>query len=265
MGRVEWVANNALLVDDRTASLDLSPVREVVEAVGLTLQLTASLICDVDAHPVDDPALVRLVQESIRRLDQLVEHELDADVSMLIDPGPDGFERTIARGPRDSVFGQPGGIASSLDPSFRARAMGIATEMMADAALESAGAQAVGDRRLGPPGQPPSSSFWRRLISHLSIRSVWFRNAVRGGAGLAGAVAVVEFTNVEHGFWVVLGTLSVLRSNALGTGATALRAVGGRRSVSWWARPSWWEWSATRCCCGSFFPCRYWFRAWPRQ
>jgi uncharacterized membrane protein YccC len=32
---------------------------------------------------------------------------------------------------------------------------------------------------------------------------------------------------VQHGFWVVLGTLSVLRSNAVGTGATALRAVGG--------------------------------------
>jgi len=80
---------------------------------------------------------------------------------------------------------------------------------------------------LGPPGQRPGPSFWRRLFSHLSFRSVWFRNAVRGGVGLAGAVAVVEYTNVEHGFWVVLGTLSVLRSNALGTGATALRAVGG--------------------------------------
>ena len=56
---------------------------------------------------------------------------------------------------------------------------------------------------------------------------MWFRNAVRGAVGLALAVAVVEITDVEHGFWVVLGTLSVLRSNALGTGATALRAVGG--------------------------------------
>ena len=56
---------------------------------------------------------------------------------------------------------------------------------------------------------------------------MWFRNAVRGAAGLALAVAVVEVTDVEHGFWVVLGTLSVLRSNALGTGSTALRAVGG--------------------------------------
>jgi uncharacterized membrane protein YccC len=227
VGRVEWVANNSLLVNERTASVDLSPVREVVGAVARTLQLTSSLICDVDAHPVDDAALVGSVQESIRRLDQLIEHELDADVSMLIDPGPEGVDRANDSGPRDSVFDQPGGIASSLDPSFRARAMGIATEMMADAALESAGAQAVGDRRLGPPGQRPTSSLWRRLVSHLSVRSVWFRNAVRGGAGLAGAVAVVEFTNVEHGFWVVLGTLSVLRSNALGTGATALRAVGG--------------------------------------
>jgi hypothetical protein len=56
---------------------------------------------------------------------------------------------------------------------------------------------------------------------------VWFRNAFRGGVGLALAVAVIEITNVSHGFWVVLGTMSVLRSNALGTGATALRAVGG--------------------------------------
>jgi uncharacterized membrane protein YccC len=37
----------------------------------------------------------------------------------------------------------------------------------------------------------------------------------------------VEVTDVQHGFWVVLGTMSVLRSNAFGTGATALRAVSG--------------------------------------
>jgi uncharacterized membrane protein YccC len=32
---------------------------------------------------------------------------------------------------------------------------------------------------------------------------------------------------VQHGFWVVLGTLSVLRTNAASTGSTALRALGG--------------------------------------
>ncbi len=99
--------------------------------------------------------------------------------------------------------------------------------MVADATLEAAGAQAVGDRRLGALDEPASRLFVSRVLSHLSFRSVWFRNAVRGAAGLALAVAVVEVTDVEHGFWVVLGTLSVLRSNALGTGATALRAVAG--------------------------------------
>jgi uncharacterized membrane protein YccC len=34
-------------------------------------------------------------------------------------------------------------------------------------------------------------------------------------------------TSVQHSFWVLLGTLSVLRSNALNTGQNAVRAVGG--------------------------------------
>jgi uncharacterized membrane protein YccC len=40
-------------------------------------------------------------------------------------------------------------------------------------------------------------------------------------------VAVADLSSVQHGFWVVLGTLSVLRTNASATGATALRALLG--------------------------------------
>jgi uncharacterized membrane protein YccC len=40
-------------------------------------------------------------------------------------------------------------------------------------------------------------------------------------------VAVADLTSVQHGFWVALGTLSVLRSNAASTGSTALRALAG--------------------------------------
>ncbi len=69
-----------------------------------------------------------------------------------------------------------GGIASSLDPAFLARAVGIGTEMIADAALEAAGAQAPGDRRLGTNPGSTQLSVWSRLVSHLSFRSVWFRN-----------------------------------------------------------------------------------------
>jgi uncharacterized membrane protein YccC len=63
--------------------------------------------------------------------------------------------------------------------------------------------------------------------AHASVRSVWFVNSVRGAVALAAAVAIADVTGVQHGFWVVLGTLSVLRTNATATGATALRAIGG--------------------------------------
>jgi uncharacterized membrane protein YccC len=100
----------------------------------------------------------------------------------------------------------------------------------------------------GPPGQnAPAHGFTTSLLTstdpasrlsgiagatgvalrHASVRSVWFANSLRGAAALAVAVAVADLSNVQHGFWVVLGTLSVLRSNAAGTGSTALRALGG--------------------------------------
>ena len=87
------------------------------------------------------------------------------------------------------------------------------------------------DRFRPVPGRERLGASWRTLrgilASHVSTRSVWFRNSVRGAAALALAVAVVEITGVSHGFWVILGAISVLRSNALDTDATALRAVAG--------------------------------------
>ncbi len=65
------------------------------------------------------------------------------------------------------------------------------------------------------------------LRAHSQIRSARFADAARAGIGLGIAVFVAGLTDVDHGFWVVLGTLSVLRSNALATGRTAFEAVGG--------------------------------------
>jgi uncharacterized membrane protein YccC len=214
VGRVEWVANNATLNSNQTT--DLEPeVRAVLTSAADTLRRSAALVCDENAHPVDDPKLIRALQDSVDHLDALMSAELAEDISMILD-----------REPTDVLGGQGGEFASALDPGFHSRALGIATEMVSDAALAAAGAPTVVDMRLGM-GESTSRNFAAHLFWHLSFHSVWFRNAVRGAAGLALAVAVVEVTNVSHGFWVVLGTLSVLRSNALGTGATALRAIGG--------------------------------------
>jgi uncharacterized membrane protein YccC len=223
VGRVEWVAGNSAMIRDEVWSTEPASAMKVTEKVAETLHQTAALICDGDGHAVHDPARIEAVRESTKRLDQLINAEIEAEASALTQSEtapPQGSE------PR-AQLGEVENLADSLDPGFHARAIGIATEMVADAALEAAGAEAVTDLRLGMPDESAPQVFAHRLLSHLSFRSVWFRNAVRGAVGLAIAVTVVELTNVSHGFWVVLGTMSVLRSSALGTGATALRAVGG--------------------------------------
>jgi uncharacterized membrane protein YccC len=217
VGRIEWVASN-ITVLTRHGAGDLEPeVRELLDVAATTLRSAAAVICDSGGHPVDDAGLLDSLRASVQRLDALIGAELEIDMTKILDADVAGTA------PRAD---DPGDFASVLDPSFHVRALGNATEMVADAALSAAGAQTVVDRTLGATDTTPRT-FGHRVVSHLSFRSVWFRNSVRGAAGLALAVAVVEVTDVAHGFWVVLGTLSVLRTNALGTGATALRAVGG--------------------------------------
>jgi uncharacterized membrane protein YccC len=65
------------------------------------------------------------------------------------------------------------------------------------------------------------------IVRHASPRSVWFRSSLRGAIALAAAVAIADLSGVQHGFWVVLGTLSVLRTNAAATGSTVMRALAG--------------------------------------
>jgi len=74
------------------------------------------------------------------------------------------------------------------------------------------------------PGLAGAAEF---LARHASLRSVWFRNSARGSVAIAAAVAVASLSGVQHGFWVALGTLSVLRTTASSTGSTAMRALVG--------------------------------------
>jgi hypothetical protein len=53
------------------------------------------------------------------------------------------------------------------------------------------------------------------------------QNSIRGAAALGLAVLIANLSGVQHAFWVVLGTLSVLRSSALSTGQNVLRGLLG--------------------------------------
>jgi len=67
-----------------------------------------------------------------------------------------------------------------------------------------------------------------RITSYLEPHSVWLHNSLRGAAGLGLAVLAARLTGVQHSFWVVLGALSVLRSNALNTGQTPFAPCSAR-------------------------------------
>jgi uncharacterized membrane protein YccC len=103
-------------------------------------------------------------------------------------------------------------------------------------AAAAADARPVWARVLGR--QLPATGAADRMLSEVSAlasittgfwatRAVAVRNSLRTGLGLALAVTVTQVFPVQHGFWVVLGAMSVLRSSALTTGTRVVRAVAG--------------------------------------
>ena len=125
--------------------------------------------------------------------------------------------------------------------AFHAQVISIAVRALVADALVATGRadpETVAARRRGWYGAQPEGTHAERrvaalsgaigvMVRHASFRSVWFLNSLRGSLALAAAVLVADVSGVQHGFWVVLGTLSVLRTNAASTESTALRALGG--------------------------------------
>ncbi len=123
-------------------------------------------------------------------------------------------------------------LVTSLEPSFRALELTYAVSQIATNVGLAAAAERRGwlDRILGrqPAGLAgPLSAAQERAAAHVERHSVWLHNSLRGAAGLGLAVLVAGESGVQHSFWVVLGTLSVLRSKALNTGTNVLRGLLG--------------------------------------
>ncbi len=127
----------------------------------------------------------------------------------------------------------PEAVLGQLDDSFPVRiasliVMGICTNVLILTGRPVPGAR---DLEIYPELEMDSDSGWqtgmRLARAWLRPGSARLRDAVRASIGLSAAVVVATATGVEHGFWVVLATLVVLRSNARGTGRTAFEVIGG--------------------------------------
>jgi uncharacterized membrane protein YccC len=204
---LEWCA--ALLADtvrERSDLRDAAPAnRELLEAAGAVLGAAASLLAGSYVRP-DLERLEGARVESRAWLDRL--------------PSASAGYREAAR------------------LSFHAHTVAVAAvAIAADALVASRFADrqwVAAERRRWYARSAADARTARRVSSvatvalrHASVRSVWLVNSVRGAVALALAVVVADLSSVQHGFWVVLGTLSVLRTSAAATGSTALRALAG--------------------------------------
>ena len=74
---------------------------------------------------------------------------------------------------------------------------------------------------------PTALLWWRRLAAHFTPRSVYFQNAVRLALGLAAARLAADLLDLNHGFWVLLATLSLMRTSAIASGLALIPAFLG--------------------------------------
>jgi uncharacterized membrane protein YccC len=194
-------------------------------------------VCDAEAHTVRRAVAVVLDQaadllenprgdlEALRAADERLREAMEWMVH-------GSTARLPVHRPTDGSEAQVAAFIGTLDVSFRAQELGFATlqiagnvELVAAADRRSWPERVLG-REPGTLGRPLAAAR-ERALAHLEPHSVWLHNSLRGAIGLGIAVTLADLTSVQHSFWVLLGTLSVLRSNALNTGQNALRAVAG--------------------------------------
>jgi len=237
---LNWL--NAIVVDsarpveratvDRAACAVVAAAAAVLERGAQLLELTGGDCGDLRA------ALAQLASASSGLEDHATSELPVARVSAApgedaAAAGDDAAAGDAAAAPGEDAAGEDASeLISSLDPSFRAQELAFAVSTIAHNIDLTAAAERRSWRERVLGRQPEGiagrlSAAQERASAYVDRDSVWLHNSVRGAVGLGLAVFVAYRTGVQHSFWVVLGTLSVLRSNALSTGQTALSGLSG--------------------------------------
>ncbi len=126
----------------------------------------------------------------------------------------------------------PERVLDGLDADHALRILSYLALALGASATIAAGGNPTPD--LGLPAGAPREGAGRVMVrvgrtiqTHLEPTSSVLHNSVRAAIGLALAVLLARLLRLDHAFWVVLGTASVLRTNALATGRTTMEAIEG--------------------------------------
>jgi hypothetical protein len=217
---LRWL--NTIVLRSAPASGGATPdehVCAVKVAAAATLESATDLLATPSASPVALQAELQELRDRVTELERASTSRLP-ESSAPLESDPSGA--SVA----------PDRVVTALDPSFRALELSFVTEQVATNVAFAAEAERRSwmQRLLGrqPAGFTGAlTAAQQRAGSHAERHSLWLQNSLRGGIGLGLAVLIADLTSVQHAFWVVFGTLAVLRSSAVGTGQNLLRALLG--------------------------------------
>jgi len=234
--RLEWLKAVIARLPIGTADEWPASARDLVQACAAVLDTSATAL---DRHG-ERPAFEHRqhLATALRDLDRARAQVVDALMLVEIprtdrdqDPAPPD-DRPLVVPVARQVLDEDTAEAGRLRPSV-VHELYYTTRLSGQTVAVSAASDArpLVDRLLGrqipSTAISPFAAALRITAGHVNRRSVWFQNSVRGALGLSFAVLLAEVTQIAHGFWVVLAAMSVLRSSALTTGSTALRALIG--------------------------------------
>jgi uncharacterized membrane protein YccC len=216
---LRWL--NTLVLKSAPAQHHGRPSREVCEvkrAAADVLEFSADVLERRRASSEELGETVGRMRRALADLERATTARLPAD--------------TLATAQATDQMGSARAIVSALDPSFRAQELYFVVGQIATNTefAGAAGRRSWLERLLGrqPSGfVGPLTAAEERAAAHVERDSVWMQNSLRGAAALGLAVLVADLSSVQHGFWVVLAALSVLRTNTLSTGQNVVRALAG--------------------------------------
>ena len=181
------------------------------------------------ATPVDFPERERLAHAIVAAL-----HELSVAMS---DPKKtisasrldqareamaDGVDAWALQASHEGM--NPTEISRRIADHHQMRIFALIVEQMTEMARVANGSR-VETLAVTPP--VPRRTPLQLLVAQWSWEGPWLRNAIRSAAGLGLGVLVMDLTGVDHGFWVLLGVIAILRFDAVGTRKFALLAILG--------------------------------------
>ena len=203
------------------------------------LERAALLVSSAGGHAPTPTStgLARAGADSFRAIERALRDsarppDLDALVTSCLDAKHAVVQHAIAE---LGGGGEPGAVLEEIDECFVERLiLVIAAATLVNASVVVSGRGALDGTVSIPleasvPGDRRAAlARLRELVESNAVSaSAWAQESLRAGVAVGVAIFIADELRLDHGFWVVLGTVSVLRSNAFETGRTALMAAVG--------------------------------------